>query len=141
MNKNFMLSVVAVFVVAMLLGIVVHGTLLHKEYQALAPNVFRGEDDVKGYLGYLLIAHVIMAIGITWMYRAGRENKPWLAQGVRFGLGLAAIVTIPMYLIYFAVQPLPSDLVAQQIVFDTIGMVILGIVTAAVNRDAILGRA
>ena len=39
-------------------------------------------------------------------------------------------------LIYFAVQPLPSDLVAQQIVYDTISMAILGIVTAAMNRGS-----
>ena len=41
----------------------------------------------------------------------------------------------------FAVQPLPSDLVAQQIVYDTIGMVILGIVAAAINRDPPARRA
>ena len=140
MNKSFMLSVVAVFVTVMILGMIIHGTLLHKEYTALVPNIFRHDEDAKGYFGYLLIAHLIMAIGITWMYRAGRENRPWLGQGLRFGLALAAIVTVPMYLIYFAVQPLPSDLVAQQIVFDTIGMVIVGLVTAAVNRDPIPAR-
>lgn len=141
MNKNFILSVVAVFVAAMILGFIVHGFLLHDAYLKLVPNVFRGEQDAQGYFGYMLLAHVIMAIGITWIYRHGRENKPWLAQGARFGLGLAAVVTIPTYLIYYAVQPLPSDLVAQQIVFDTIAMVILGIVTAAVNRDPVPARA
>ena len=56
-------------------------------------------------------------------------------------MGLAAVVTIPTYLIYFAVQPLPSDLVALQIGYDTIAMVILGVVTAAVNRDPVPMRA
>jgi hypothetical protein len=135
MNKAFAVSVVVVFVAAMILGFVVHGFLLHAEYTKLVPSLFRAEQDAQGHFGYLVLAHVVMAIGVTWIYRHGRENKAWLAQGVRFGLGLAAVVTIPTYLIYFAVQPLPSDLVAQQIVYDTIAMVILGIVVAAVNKD------
>ena len=43
---------------------------------------------------------------------------------------------VSTYLIYFAVQPMPSDLVAQQIVFDSISMVIIGIATAWLNRVA-----
>jgi len=141
MNKAFVWSVVAVFVTAMILGFVVHGVLLHTQYEKLVPGLFRSEQDAQGYFIYMIVAHVIMAIGITWVYRMGRENKPWLAQGIRFGIAIALLSTIPIYLIYFAVQPLPSDLVAQQIVFDTIAMVILGIVTAAVNRDPVPMRA
>ncbi len=40
-----------------------------------------------------------------------------------------------MYLIYFAVQPMPGNLVAKQIVFDTIAMVIMGIACAWINQD------
>jgi drug/metabolite transporter (DMT)-like permease len=141
MSKAFVWSVVAVFVTAMILGFVVHGVLLHTQYEKLVPNLFRGEADAHAHFAYLLIAHVIMAVGVTWVYRMGRENKPWLAQGIRFGIAIALLSTIPFYLIYFAVQPLPSDLVAQQVVFDTIAMVILGIVTAAVNRDPVPMRA
>ena len=141
MNKNFVWSVVAVFVTSMILGFVVHGVLLHGEYAKLVPNVFRGEADAQAHFGYMIIAHVIMAIGVTWVYRMGRENKPWFAQGVRFGIAVALLSTIPLYLIYFAVQPLPSDLVALQIAYDTIAMVILGVVTAAVNRDPVPMRA
>ncbi len=140
MNKTFLWSVVVVFITSMILGFVVHGFLLHGDYARL-PNLFRIEQDAEAHFGYLVLAHVIMAIGITWIYRQGRENKPWLAQGIRFGLAVAVLSTIPLYLIYFAVQPLPTDLVAQQIVFDTIAMVIVGIVTAAVNRDPVPARA
>ena len=54
----------------------------------------------------------------------------------QFALSVVVLMTIPTYLIYYAVQPLPSDLVAQQIVYDTISMGILGIVTAAMNRGS-----
>ena len=44
------------------------------------------------------------------------------------------LTVIPMYLIYFAVQPMPAGLVVKQIVFGTIGMVIMGIVAAWINQ-------
>ena len=135
MNKKFVISVVGLFVVSMLLGFVIHGAILHGAYAKL-PNLFRPEAEAQAYFGYMLIAHVILAIGMTWVYRRGHEaGKPVLAQGVRFGLGLAVLITIPGYLIYYAVQPMPSDLVAQQIVLDTIGMVIMGISAAALNKS------
>jgi hypothetical protein len=54
---------------------------------------------------------------------------------VRFGLAVSALSVIPTYLIYFAVQPMPGDLVAKQMVFDTIATVIMGIVCAWINQD------
>jgi hypothetical protein len=141
MNKKFVISVVALFVVSMLLGFAVHGALLAADYAKLVPGLFRGPADSEAHFAYMLVAHAVMAVGFTWVYRAGRDNRPWLGQGVRFGLAIALLSTIPTYLIYFAVQPMPSDLVAKQIVFDTIAMVIMGITAAAVNRDPVPARA
>jgi hypothetical protein len=140
MNKAFVWSVVAMFIVSMILGFVVHGVLLGSEYAKLM-NLFRTPEDSQQHFIYMLLAHVLMAIGWTWIYRMGRENKPWLGQGVRFGLAVAVLSTIPGYLIYFAVQPMPSDMVAQQVAYDTIACVIMGIVVAAVNRDPFPARA
>jgi hypothetical protein len=135
MNKRFVISVVVLFVASMLLGFVVHGLLLAPDYAKLQGTVFRSAADQERYFPYMLAAHVFLAIGFTWIYRAGRDARPWLGQGMRFGLALVVLTTIPTYLIYFAVQPLPSDLVAKQIVFDAIATVLMGIITAAVNRD------
>jgi drug/metabolite transporter (DMT)-like permease len=140
MNRTFVLSVVVVFVVAMILGGTVHHVMLGQEYMKLG-QLFRAPGDAQQYFPYMIAAHVVMAIGWTWVYRIGRENKPWLGQGVRFGLAVAVLCAIPNYLIYFAVQPLPSDLVAMQIVLDSIACVILGIVVAAMNRDPLPARA
>ena len=141
MNKTFVISVVALFVVSMILGMVVHGMLLGPDYQRLTEvGLFRRESDAHAYFAYMIVAHVILAVGITWIYRQGRDSRPWLGQGVRFGIALALITSVPTYLIYFAVQPMPSDLVAKQIVFDLVAMVILGLVAAAVNRDPVRAR-
>jgi len=49
---------------------------------------------------------------------------------LRYGIAIAVLMTIPTYLIYYAVQPIPGALVAKQIVFDTIAALIMGIVVA-----------
>ena len=134
MNKQFVLSVVVVFVVTMLLGMVVHGMLLHDDYQGLAGKVYRTPAEAQGYFPYMIGAHVTMAIAVTWIYRQGRSAAPWLGQGIRFGIALALLMSVSIYLIYFAVQPLPSDMVAKQVSLDSIANVVVGIVTAFMNR-------
>ena len=137
MNRRFMISVVVLFIATMIAGFVVHGLLLAADYEKLVPGMFRTPADSERHFGYMIAAHVILAVGLTWMYRAGRTSRPWLGQGVRFGLAVATVASVPTYLVYFAVQPMPSDLVAKQIVLDVIAMVLIGIVAAAVNRDAV----
>jgi len=134
MDGRFWISVVVLFVVGMTIGFVVHGMLLTSDYAQL-PNLLRAEADAQGYFMWMLLAHVLMAIGFTWIYRQGRvSDRPWLGQGLRFGLAMALVMTLPTYLIYYAVQPWPGQVVVKQIVFDVGGMLVMGVVTAAVNN-------
>jgi hypothetical protein len=136
MTGRFWISVVAMFVLSMGLGFVIHGMLLHQDYAGL-PNLLRTQEDAQGHFMWMLLAHVSIAFGFTWIYTKGREaGKPFLGQGLRFGLAVAVLMTIPMYLIYYAVQPWPGAVVARQIVYDAIGMLIMGVAVAAINRDA-----
>lgn len=133
MNRKFVISVVVIFVFSMLLGFVIHAILLGPDYAAL-PGLMRPEAEAQQYMGYMIAAHVLIAVGFTWIYLRGKEDRPWLGQGIRFGLAIAVVSTIPIYLIYHAVSPFPLDLVLKQIVYDTVGMVAMGLVVAAINR-------
>ena len=132
MDKKFILSVVLIFVVSMVLGFITHAWLLSAEYQAT--GLFRPDAEAEAYLPYMLLAHVIMAFAFVWIYRQGREDKPWVSQGVRFGLAIALVAAVPLYLIYYAVQPMPEMLVFRQATYETINMVILGLVVAWMYR-------
>jgi len=136
MGGRFWISVVVIFVVSMLIGFAVHGFVLKNDYAQL-PNLMRTEADAQGHFGYMILAHVCMALGFTWIYRKGREaGKPAIGQGLRFGAAVAVLMCIPMYLIYYAVQPWPGVVIVKQIVYDVIGMLLLGVVVALVNQDA-----
>jgi hypothetical protein len=133
MNRKFWISFAVMFVMAMAIGMVVHGMLLHDEYRKLG-SLMRSETEAQKLFGVMILAHVLIALGFTWIYVKGKEERPWLGQGLRFGVAVAVMMTIPTYLIYYVVMPFPSDLVAQQIVYDTIGIVAMGIVLAWINR-------
>ena len=132
--KRFLISWAVLFVVWMLGSFVVHGLLIGHDYAKL-PNLFRPEADAQRYFPVMLLAHVIVAGAFAWIYSRGVEATPWLPQGLRFGVAVALLTVVPTYLIYFAVQPMPAALVAKQLVFDSVLMLILGIVAAWLHRS------
>jgi cytochrome bd-type quinol oxidase subunit 2 len=133
MTKKVWISVAAMFVMSMALGFLVHGTLLAPEYAKLT-NLFRQGTDAESHLSMMLLAHVFIAVGFTWIYLRGREDKPFVGQGLRYGAAVAVLSTIPTYLIYLAVQPMPEALVVKQILFDTVAMLAMGVVLAWINK-------
>lgn len=133
MNKQFILSVVVLFIASMLLGFIIHGTLLKPDYDRT--SLMRSEEQQMRHMPAMMVAHVLVAIGMTAIYRRGRESvRPWPGQGVRFGILWAIAVSIPIFLIYYAVQPMPLSLTIKQIIYESIASVLLGITVAAVNK-------
>ena len=133
MNRKFLLAWLAVFLGWMVGSFVVHGTLLYGEYSRL-PHLFRSEADSQRYMPWMILAHVIMSGAFVWIYSRGVEATRWPPQGARFGLAVALLMVVPMYLIYYAVQPLPGSLVVKQIVYDSILVVLLGVLVAWLYR-------
>jgi hypothetical protein len=132
-NKKFVIAWVAVFIAWMIGSFIVHAQLLHADYLALGP-LFRQEADQGAFLPIMLVAHVIMAGAFAWIYARGVEAKPWVTQGLRYGLAVALLAIVPTYLIYYCVQPLPLILVEKQIAFDGTLLLVLGVVVAWVYR-------
>lgn len=134
MNKKFLISWLVIFVVWMAGSFAVHGLLLGADYANAQPNLMRPEADQQRLFHWMLIAHLIMAGAFVWIYDRGNENKPWLQQGIRFGIAVALLAAVPVYIIYYVVQPTPGMVVVKQIIFDGILLVILGIVVAFLNK-------
>jgi hypothetical protein len=134
MNKRFAIAWLSIFVVWMIGDFIVHGVLLHDDYAKL-PNLFRPEADAQQYFPLMILAHVIMAGAFAWIYARGVEARPWLGQGIRFGIGIALLTVVPTYTIYYVVQPMPGIHVVKQIVFDGALLLVLGAVVAFLYRN------
>ena len=117
------------------LDFVVHGLLLKDDYAKLT-GLMRDEAGQQQHFPAMLAAYLILAIGVTALYRRGRDaGKGWFGEGVCFGLLLVVVACLPTYLIYYAVEPMPGALVVKQIVFDTVATVVLGIAVAGFNQQ------
>lgn len=137
MNAKCLIATLVIFILWMAGGFVVHGQLLADEY--LATNLMRPVEEQQQYFVWMIIAHLLMAFAFVWIYSRGRESKPWLGQGLRFGVAITLLAVVPIYLIYYTVQPLSGMLVVRQIAYDTIVTLILGVVVAFLYRDKAAG--
>jgi hypothetical protein len=135
MSKKFLTAWIVLFAAWFLGSFVVHGVLLRSDYMQLT-NLFRAEGDQRKYFPLMIVAHVMLSGAFLWIYARGVEAKPWPAQGVRFGLAVALLTVVPTYMIYFAVQPMPADIVIKQIVCDGVLTIILGMIVAWLYRGA-----
>jgi len=134
-DKKFWISFAVVLVLTTVLGFVVHGAILFNDYEPLTPDVMRPPAEAEARFGFMIGAHVLLSFGLCWLYRAGRDaNKPWLGQGVRFGMAFALAAPVPFYLIYHTVANFPLDLALKQAGLETMSAIVVGACVAFLNR-------
>lgn len=129
--KKVVLTIIVVFIVANLTGFLIHAILLAPDYMSIKEH-YRPEGQEK--MIFIILAYLSFAIGAVLIYAKGVENKPWLGQGVRFGILIWLVLAVPSFFIAYAVQPVPLMLMVKQILFEGVDKILLGIITAALYR-------
>jgi len=130
MNKRFLAATIAVFAFIFGYDFLYHGMYLADDYQATA-SLWRPETAMADYMRYLTIGQLVIAFGVVWLvFRS--ERGGWLAGAVT-GIALATIGA-GTHLIFFAVQPLPSDLVCSWITSGFIQTAIAGAIAGAIYK-------
>lgn len=133
MSIRFFIAWASTFVAWMAGSYIVHGVLLHEDYAKLQ-QLFRSPEDARHYFAFMLAAHAIMAGAFVWIYRQGSADKPFLGQGLRFGIAVACLTAVPTYIIYYVVQPMPGGVVLRQMIFDSALILALGVLVAWFHR-------
>ena len=111
MNK-FLMAWIVIFICWFAGSYAVHGVLLQDDYAKLT-NLFRAPADAQPLFPLMILAHLMLSWALVWIYSRGTEAKPWLGQGLRFGVAVALLTIVPTYLIYYVVQPMPGAVVAK----------------------------
>ena len=132
MTRKCIISAVVMIVMTWALSFVIHGVILAPDYAATAG--MRPPAEAQKLLHWLFLGEAIFAVAFAWIYYQGKEDKPWLMQGIRFGIAVACLTAIPTALIYHVVTPIAFAVVIKQIVLDTIRLVLMGIVLAWINK-------
>jgi hypothetical protein len=130
-SKQTLLATFVVFIIMAFSSFVIHQLIASADYAKMV-GVFRPMQSIN--IGLLNLAYLIGAIGFVQIYLRGREDRPYLAQGVRYALMMAAFAIIPWYLVYYAVMPYQLGVTIKLIICETIALIIAGIVTAFMLR-------
>lgn len=134
--KKYALAVVSSYVVMMLLGFLLHGVALKESYASAPAGLLRSDPEFMARFHWLALGYLIFALAATWIYAYGVENKPWLAQGVRYGLALWALAALMPNFVMFATQPWPRAIMIRATLADLVITVAAGLTIAAVYRGS-----
>lgn len=132
-DKKFWIGFVAVFLIVNLFGFLVHGLWLAPDYEALT-GVMRTAAEQEAKFPYMMLAHLLIPFAFTWIYRQGRKDGDWAGQGLRFGLAIALVSSVPFFLIYHAVAQFPLEVTFKQIVGDTATLLVAGLAVAFAHK-------
>jgi hypothetical protein len=124
-------AIVASFILLSVGGYLIHSVWLAQDYVQHS-DLWRTQDAMMHRLWSIYIANLIFSIGAVLIYVRGVESKPWVGQGIRFGILLALVTVIPNSLVEYFVYPLPHQLVLKWIIAGSLLTIIVGLVIAAI---------
>jgi archaellum biogenesis protein FlaJ (TadC family) len=130
-------------ILAMVVGCVVqlgglfliHGVWLKPDYLETAA-LWRAQQASVARVWAMLLGTLIYVVGAVLIYVRGREEKPWIGQGVRFGILLAMVVVVYSSLSGWVILPVPHLLVEKWIISESLLAVVLGLVIAGICQPA-----
>ena len=138
-SNRTILAMALVFVTLVLAGFLIHAIWLGPTYQALREGgfSFRAPDALQHRLWLIWFGDLLYAILFVWVYNRGREEKPWVGQGLRYGVMMTLFTIVPSSLTEYAVYNLPHMLVIKWMVAEGVVLVILGLLVAVVCQKKV----
>jgi len=133
-SKRMILAVLAVFVGLVVAGFLIHVTWLGSTYQAMRDNgfSFRTPDALQHRLWLIWLSDLLYAILFVWVYVRGREDTPWLGQGIRYGVLMTLFTIMPNSLNDYVTYNLSHTLVVKWMASGGAVLIILGLIVAAI---------
>lgn len=136
-NKTFWIGFVAVYVVAQIVGYVVHEILLSDTYQALA-SVWRPEQEMMSMMWVMFITSAISLFVFCWIFTRGYEGRG-IMEGVRYGVLIGLLMSVPMAFESYVIYPVTLELAVSWCVAGFAYWIIAGAVFAAIYRPGARG--
>src|ERR1700691_4006878 len=112
-------AIVAGYVVLMGTSYVVNQILLMPDYDAI-PMSHRGNAAIMHRFWAIAVGQFFFAALFAYIYKRGAENKPWLAQGIKYGILITLLTVVPYSLSEYAVYLIPHMLAVKWMCFGGI---------------------
>jgi hypothetical protein len=68
----------------------------------------------------------------VWVYQRGVEKKSWVGQGIRFGILLSLVSSVPGFMMNYVVIPVPHTLALHWILTGIAQMIVVALVIAGI---------
>jgi hypothetical protein len=132
---KFVLRTIVVAIAMFALGFIGHQLLLGHDYVSIEP-IMRSQTDMQAHMPFALISCLCFAAALVWIYSHGRSSdKPWLGQGLRYGVAVWALASVPLYLTNYVIEPWPGLFVAKVLGWEIVAAMLLGTVVAALSKN------
>jgi hypothetical protein len=133
MTKKTIWAIVAGFILLAAGRYLIHSVWLAGPYAQNA-TLWRTQSAMLHHIWAIHLANLIFAAAAVLIYVRGIEPKPWLGQGIRFGLLLALVTAVPQSMVEFFTYPIPGGLAVDWIIGEGLLALLLGVVIAAICR-------
>ena len=134
------LTGLAGLLVAELLATLVHGYVLAADYAPYYGTLLRGGAEPAWQFAFLPLAHLAWVAGLVWIYLRVAFTGSVVVQGMKLGFVGWVIGQVPLWLLWFAEQPWPSDLVLKQLALELVSSLLVGVTIAACAARAVKPR-
>jgi hypothetical protein len=134
--KKLLAAILVSFLFLVVGGFLIHGVWLAATYREMrdAGMSFRSEDAMMHKMWVIWVSDLIYSILFVLIYARGAENKPWMGQGIRFGIIATLFTVVPSTLNQYLSYNIPYSLAAKWIVSALVVLVLMGIAVAAICK-------
>jgi hypothetical protein len=132
--KKLVLAIVAAYIVLMFTNYLVHSVWLMSDYAAI-PASHRNPQGILHRFWAMAIGQFFFAAMFAYIYTRGRERKPWMVQGIRYGIIMTFMTVIPYSLSEYVVYIIPYQLAIKWMIAGGIQLIILGLVVAGISTE------
>jgi hypothetical protein len=113
-------------------GWLLNGVLL-KDIYAQTPNLWRSQSEMMALFHWIIIGQALIVFAFLMIYASGFAGG--IVAGIRLGVPLE-IAAIGMRMGFYAVQPIPGDLLIYGSLSGVIEMIIVGAIVGAIYKPA-----
>src|SRR6058998_1376129 len=131
--KRFIIAFIDAYVFMFLWGSLLNGVLL-KDVYAETPNLWRSQSEMMSLFHWIIIGQALVIFAFVMIYASGFAGGGVIA-GIRLGI-LLEIAAIGMRMGFYAVQPIPGNLLFYGSLSGAIEMIIVGAIVGGIYKPA-----
>jgi hypothetical protein len=134
--KKLIWAALLAFVILFVAGFLVHSVWLGDTYRQMRDSgfSFRPLEVMNHKLWIIFVSDFLYSLLFAWVYARGMEQKPWLGQGIRFGIVATLFTVVPSALNDYVVYNLPYKLVLVWMAAGLVTLILMALSVAAVLK-------